>query len=224
MPIRAVGFDIDGTLYPNYRFHARVLPVILSDLPLLLSMGKARDELRAGRHAGRPFYQAQAELAVRHYRRKRTAEEMRDLLDERVYRAWEPIFARVKPFAHARRTILGLREKGYRVGVLSDFPAERKLELLGLSGLWDAVLCSEEVGRLKPAPEPFLALAEALGSRPGEILYVGNSPAYDVAGAKAAGMMAACVSRRGKTIPGADLSFSSYRQLEAWILGRREDS
>lgn len=217
MPIRAVGFDIDGTLYPNYRFHLRALPIILADLPLLLSMGKARDELRARRRDG-PFYQLQAEIASRHY--GRPADEVRRLLDERIYRAWEGIFSRVKPYSGVRRAVETLRGAGLRTGVLSDFPASAKLERLGLSGLWDCVLCSEEVGQLKPAADSFLALSRALGVPPAEILYVGNSPAYDVAGAKAAGMMAACISARRRSVPGADLVFSSYRELTPWILAR----
>jgi HAD superfamily hydrolase (TIGR01549 family) len=217
MPIRAVGFDIDGTLYPNYRFNLRALPILIADLPLLLSMGKARDELRSERREG-PFYQLQAEIAARHY--KRPADEVRLLLDERIYRAWEKIFARVKPYSGVRGTALALRGHGLKLGVLSDFPAVPKLELLGLSGLWDCVLCSEEVGHLKPAPDSFLALAKALDTPPDEMLYVGNNPAYDVAGAKAAGMMAACISHRRKSVPGADFVFSSYRALERWILER----
>jgi len=217
MPIRAVGFDIDGTLYPTYRFNLRVLPILISDLPLLLSMGKARDELRATRLEG-PFYQRQAELAARHY--GRPADEVRRLLDERIYRSWEKVFSRVKVYAGVRDAILALRVAGLKTGVLSDFPATAKLALLGLSDLWDCVLCSEEVGHLKPATDSFIALARSLDVDPADILYVGNSPAYDVAGAKAAGMMAACIASRGRSVPGADFVFSSYRELTPWIMER----
>ncbi len=219
MAIRAVGFDIDGTLYPDYRFHTRVLPVLIPNFRLLLSMGRARRELRDTAHPG-TFYQIQAELAARHLRRP--SAEVRALFDERIYRAWEPIFARIKIHPHVRETIEGLRSRGLKLGILSDFPVEAKLKHLGLGGLWDCVLCSEEVGRLKPAPEPFLALAQGLGVEPQEMIYVGNNPAYDVKGAKAVGMVAACISRRRRRIPGADFVFSSYRELESWIYTQLE--
>ncbi|HNY22331.1 MAG TPA: HAD family hydrolase, partial [Treponemataceae bacterium] len=87
----------------------------------------------------------------------------------------------------------------------------------------DAVIGSEETGALKPSPVPFLALANALGIPPSRILYVGNSPSSDVAGAKAVGMKTACIvgpvsALFGRTVPGADISFSSYRQLTQIVL------
>jgi putative hydrolase of the HAD superfamily len=217
MSIRAVGFDIDGTLYPDYRFHARVLPIIIPNLRLLLSMGKAREELRARRREG-SFYRNQAEIAARHL--ARPADEVQTLLAERIYRAWEPLFAKVKIHSHVRETMESLRARGLKLGVLSDFPAEAKLKHLGLWGLWDAVVCSEEVGHLKPAPDSFLALAKGLGVAPEEMLYVGNNPAYDIKGAAAVGMRTACIARRGRRVPGADFVFSSYRELQSWILSR----
>ncbi len=54
-------------------------------------------------------------------------------------------------------------------------------------------------------------LASRLGLRRERILYVGNSPSIDVAGAKRAGMSAAIISLR--RVEGADLSFFSWRRL-----------
>jgi FMN phosphatase YigB (HAD superfamily) len=172
MALTAVGFDLDGTLYPNHRFWVRLLPFLARGMPLLLSMGKARDKLRAGGHDGH-FYSVQAELASRHL--KRPAHEVRELIDEKIYRGWEPLFSRVRPRRGVREEVLALKAAGLKVGILSDFPIGNKLDLLGLGGIWDALVCSEEVGKLKPAPEPFLALAAALGADPEDMAYVGNS-------------------------------------------------
>jgi len=82
---------------------------------------------------------------------------------------------------------------------------------------------SEETGALKPSPVPFLALADALGVSPDRMLYVGNSVSSDVQGASAVGMKTACVVHplaltAGYRIPGADISFSSYRKLTRNVL------
>ena len=70
------------------------------------------------------------------------------------------------------------------------------LEYLGLVGFWDVTMCTEESGYLKPDPEPFLLLAERLGFVPEQILYVGNSYAYDLVGGHAAGLRTAHRVRR----------------------------
>jgi putative hydrolase of the HAD superfamily len=109
--------------------------------------------------------------------------------------------------------------------MLSDFPLENKIEYLGLRGKWDAILCSEATGRLKPDPLPFIKLAEALGLPPEKILYVGNSFSYDVIGAQKAGMKAAwikpmisCSRVFGKKRKTADFVFYNYRQLCDFVL------
>jgi FMN phosphatase YigB (HAD superfamily) len=214
MALTAVGFDLDGTLYPNHRFWVRLLPFLARGMPLLLSMGKARDKLRAGGHDGH-FYSVQAELASRHL--KRPAHEVRELIDEKIYRGWEPLFSRVRPRRGVREEVLALKAAGLKVGILSDFPIGNKLDLLGLGGIWDALVCSEEVGKLKPAPEPFLALAAALGADPEDMAYVGNSERYDIAGSAAVGMRPILIASRGSKNSEARIVARSFRGLAARI-------
>ena len=38
----AVAFDLDGTLYPNYRFNILAFPSVLKNLKLLLAFNKVR--------------------------------------------------------------------------------------------------------------------------------------------------------------------------------------
>jgi putative hydrolase of the HAD superfamily len=139
-----------------------------------------------------------------------------------IYQGWAPIFKKVKPYAYAKETLTALRGRGLKLGILSDFPPEQKLENLGLAGFWDAVLCSERGGRLKPDPSPFLELAQSMELPPDRILYVGNSVSYDIIGAKQAGMKAALISsfikKRGRRSGDADFIFSDYRQLHDYVL------
>jgi putative hydrolase of the HAD superfamily len=220
--IDGVAFDLDGTFYPNYRFNIRLIPFILREIPFLLAFGKARDVLRGkipGKTAGVPgedFYDAQARQMGAFL--KKDAAFIRERTERLIYRGWEPIFKKIRPFPYVGETLRAIRGRGFKLGLLSDFPPERKLEYLGLGGIWDAVCCSERVGRLKPAPEAFLELARVMGLEPERILYVGNSVSYDIRGAKKAGMRAALISFSLTGCKQADFVFHDYRQLGKYVL------
>ncbi|MDR3130125.1 MAG: HAD family hydrolase [Treponema sp.] len=222
-----LAFDLDGTLYPNYRLNIRISPFFaVKEFPLLWALKTARDKLRANPDACPEdgFYEAQARLMAEFL--KKPAEKVREKLDALIYRGWEPFFTRIAPFPHVRESLEAFKKEGFKLGLLSDFPPEIKLTNMGLDGYWDAVLCSEAAGRLKPHPLPFLKLAALMGLPPERILYVGNSVRYDIAGAKRAGMGAALVSfsiiEKIFRPAGADFVFSSYRKLSKYMISLRQ--
>lgn len=215
----AVAFDLDGTLYPNYRFYFRLLPFIIREHRLLRAMGIARDTLRSAAHEGR-FYDLQARIMADIL--KDDPEIIYSKIEQLIYRGWEPLFKKVKLYPHVHDTLKVFKAKGLKLALLSDFPPEKKLEYLGLKEYWDVVLCSEETGRLKPDQVPFITLAKALETAPGRILYVGNSVEYDIKGAKRAGFQAALIQNPGclirRNVPEADFIFKDYRQLLSYVL------
>ena len=85
------------------------------------------------------------------------------------------------------------------MGVYSDYPAEQKLAAMGVAVFMDLILYSGEpaVDVLKPHPKGFKLAAERLQLKPEEILYVGDRPEVDAAGAKAAGMDCRLVGPHG---------------------------
>lgn len=87
--------------------------------------------------------------------------------------------------------IAAFREAGGKTALVSDYPASVKLEALGQSGLFDAVVaCGERDGpkRLKPHPSGYLAAARRLGVAPERCLVIGDREDCDGAAARAAGM------------------------------------
>jgi putative hydrolase of the HAD superfamily len=224
MQFRAVAFDVDGTLYPNSLMYLLSIPFFLSRPRLMLAFRRVR---RAIRHV-RPveeFHETQArmlgeELGI-------TAGEAEEIINRRIYRGSERVLSAVPPFPAVRRTVEQIRAAGLPVGLLTDFPLGGKLRRLGLEGLWDVELEAEKVGYLKPNPEPFRALCDALDAPPSEILYVGNNYAYDVLGAKAVGMHTAHLTGSPHPASEADFSFRRYPALASWVLEteiRRENS
>jgi putative hydrolase of the HAD superfamily len=223
--IEGVAFDLDGTLYPNYRLNIKLIPFLLKEWRLVSAFGKARGIIRVEQERSIPqqdsFYEYQAKLVAK--LRNVSAEGMQEKIEELIYRGWEPIFKKVKLFNKVQETLTALREAGYKLGILSDFPLEAKLEFLGITAFWDTVLCSENFNVLKPHPLPFIKLAQAMSLPPEKILYVGNSRSYDVAGANKAGMKTAWIKNvlfpgSGLRKPKPDFSFSNYRQLQKFVL------
>jgi len=230
MKFPAVAFDLDGTLYPNYRLNFRLIPFIIREQRLLRALRRARIQLRksGGEKTGDNFYEAQAKIMGEIL--GESAENVMEKMEKLVYRGWEDNFKKIRLFPHVTETLDALRKNGITLGLLSDFPPETKLENLGISGYWNTVLCSEREGFLKPDSAAFLEIAKRMGAPPEKILYVGNSVSYDVAGAHKAGMKAALIralpflpgrEKRPSAAPDArkaDFIFSDYRQLRDYVL------
>jgi putative hydrolase of the HAD superfamily len=82
-----------------------------------------------------------------------------------------------------------LQARGLRLGVISNWDRRLRplLRALNLYGCFDAIIVSCDHGIQKPAPEIFRQAARKLGVQPVELLHVGDSPALDAQGARAAG-------------------------------------
>lgn len=82
-------------------------------------------------------------------------------------------------------------------GVITNGSARqwRKIEALGLDRRTSCIFVSETFGIQKPDPAIFHAGAACLGIPPADILFVGDNPIADIAGARAAGMPAAWLHR-----------------------------
>lgn len=95
---------------------------------------------------------------------------------------------------------------------------------IGIGGHFVVTLNAEKVGYAKPKPEAFLAVANSLGLRPEQLLYVGDEPRLDVMGSRTAGCRSAWVNRRGlpwpaDLAPAADLEVSNLLELADWLDG-----
>jgi 2-haloacid dehalogenase len=77
--------------------------------------------------------------------------------------------------------------------------AEAQVRNAGIAEYFDKVMSADNVRRLKPAPEPYHAAAEAFDVEPGEVRLVA-AHSWDVTGALAAGCKAAFVARPGMVL------------------------
>lgn len=130
-----------------------------------------------------------------------------DMLTERVGRAItaeqaDDLVARMSSLpAHPEvpAALAALRDTPLRmVALTNSVPevAEAQLTNAGIRDRFDRVMSAHSVRRLKPAPEPYHAVARAFDVPPAEVRLVA-AHAWDVSGALAAGCRAAFVARPG---------------------------
>ncbi len=99
-----------------------------------------------------------------------------------------------------------------------------KVTALGLEGLFQVVVCSDDLGRhlRKPAPEPFLEGCKRLGTSPSRAVFVGDRPSKDSAGAIAAGLIPVRVRtgeyRHQVDLPGVT-AFDDAASAVGWLIG-----
>jgi 2-haloacid dehalogenase len=95
-----------------------------------------------------------------------------------------------------------LGDGGLRLAALTNSTeqvARAQLEHAGLLDAFELVLSADMVGRLKPAPEPYLLAAERLGVAVDQVRLIA-AHGWDVAGAARAGCATAFVARPGKVL------------------------
>lgn len=191
--MKAVIFDVDGTLYDQRKLRIRLLfdmlrsalrrPAVVSDLNVIRNFRKAREQLGASGAARI----ARGQFLVGSRLARTSPERVRRLVDQWMVN---------QPLAHlpdCRYDGVGeffdyLRSCDARIGVFSDYPAEAKLAALGLTA--DVVLSAEDqdVDRLKPDPTGLRVAADRLGLPVGACMMIGDRDDKDGECARRAGM------------------------------------
>ena len=218
--VKAVAFDIDGTLYANWRLNVKIVSYFIKNLPFFLEYSKVRKIL----HRTAPladFYEYQARLLAE--RMRISSEEAKNKIENIIYKGLGRFFPKIKPYPYLEELFSGLKASGFKIGILSDFPPSQKGDMWGLAKYCDVILGSESIGALKPSVYAFGLLAKELGVEAQSVLYVGNNISADIIGAHKAGMKTAYILpfwRKFFNLPLniADISFKNYRQLKKIVL------
>jgi putative hydrolase of the HAD superfamily len=110
------------------------------------------------------------------------------------------------PYPDALEGLAGLRERGHRLVVVSNWDCSLPdwLGPTGLLELVDGVVTSADVGAAKPDPAVFRKALELAGVDGAGAVHVGDSLDNDVAGARAMGIRAILVQRGGEPPAGVE--------------------
>lgn len=124
-------------------------------------------------------------------------------------------------FPEVERTLLHLRDLGYRIAVVSNWDSTLPslLSRLGLDPLLDEVVVSALVGSSKPSPAIFEEALRRVGVSADEALHVGDSLLEDYHGARGAGLASVLVDRDGTAPSGVD-TIASLADLAGRLDGR----
>ncbi|MFE9796424.1 HAD family hydrolase [Streptomyces goshikiensis] len=211
MPIRAVLWDIDDTLFDYTGADRAGLARHLEQEGIAERYGSPAEALARWRRitevhwarfgAGEVTFDGQRRDRVRDFlgAPRLTDEEAEVWFGRYVahYRTAWVVFPDVVP-------VLDALAAGYRHGVLSNSSVanqDPKLRALGLRERFEVLVCAAELGISKPEARAFLAACEALGLPPHEVAYVGDQPEIDARGARDAGLTAFWLDREGGTGP-----------------------
>ncbi len=183
MRIRAVVFDLFGTLIDDTppadygEFLHETARVLGTDPERFREVWTAYDLQRYTSPIEECFDAMCGELGVTDYSQAMTLrlERLRSLL---------------VPRPDAVATLIELRARGFKLGMISNASSE-------MSALWiesdfephfDAVLFSADERMMKPDRRLYLRMADMLGVRPGDCLFVGDGAYRELQGAAEAGM------------------------------------
>ena len=197
--VRAVLFDLDGTLVDSAEDLRHALNIILAerglrtlDLPEVKSMigdGAAKLVERGLAATG-------GDLAGH-------ADALRDFLA--IYEANAADATR--PYPGTIETLEALRANRLPLAVVTNKPEAATalvLEALGLASFFDVVVGGDTLPQRKPHPAPILHALAALGMTPGAAVMIGDNH-HDVKAAKAAGTGAIAVTYGYSHLPHAEL-------------------
>jgi phosphoglycolate phosphatase len=212
--IRAVAFDLDGTLIDST---AAIVDSFYYLFDVIGEPPPQRQDILRG--IGAPFIDA-VQMLTRH-----DPHECARLYGEH-YRGTACAKTRLLP--GARECVTALRAAGLRVGFASSrklASAEMLLGHLALLDEFDCRITTEQVARGKPHPDLVLKALEALNAEPHEMFYVGDMD-FDVLAARAAGVRCLCVAtgyatRQELEALGPEAVFDTLEQTTAYILETR---
>jgi phosphoglycolate phosphatase len=192
-PLRAVLFDLDGTLLDTVaditlalnrtmlEYGARELPedevrrMIGRGSPILIERAVAW----AGRAVDKTVQAAMVERFFHHYGELEESNE-----------------DRARPYPGAAEALRAVHDAGLKTAVVTNKQqrfAAALFKRLGLAAEVDILVGGDTCARRKPDPQPLLFACQSLGVAPGESLMVGDS-VNDVQAARAAGIPVVCVS------------------------------
>ena len=123
----------------------------------------------------------------------------------------------LEPYPGTDYVLLRLKDKGIKLGILTDAPKLKawiRLASMKLSNFFDVVITLEDTKKEKPSKEPFRIILKKLRLKPEECLMVGDRPDRDIKGAKRLGIKT-CFAKYGNPDEKAkaDYTINDIREL-----------
>lgn len=179
--MRAVIFDIDGTLLDSVDLHARAWVEAFAHFGVTTDFADVRRQIGKGGDELMPVFLSEKRVA----QDGETIEAYRSDLFKRRY------LSEVRPFPGVRPLFEHIRAAGLTIALASSgkrSEVEHYTEILEIGDLVDVATSSDDADRSKPHPDIFEAALEKLDGAPRDaIIVIGDTP-YDAEAAAKAGL------------------------------------
>lgn len=194
-------FDLDGTLYDSSGLARKLTMKVLFGLKSLLD----------SRHARKEMMGIDYKSAETLYKELFTKMDPKEPQKARkwYFSKFYPAFVETLKKGFSKRPFIDrllkhLKDGAVQTAVLSDYgEIEERLKAIGIEPeLFDMLSSCEERAALKPAPRPFLELAQQADTPPERCMVVGDRSDSDIEGARRAGMHYMKIGRSEKDTQG----------------------
>jgi len=206
MQIKAVIFDLDGTLYDNSCLPRYLVLHNIVHLHLLYAERLCRLHISGRYYGGKgaTYRELFRRIAL-------TAHTTQEKAAAWYWNKYMPLQVKVlKKHCHAKPWVLPtlnlLRERGITVACFSEYGFVReKLRAIGIEpALFDYIVDAPTAGGCKPCRKAFLYVAKKIDAYPADILMVGDREDTDGAGAEASNMQFLLVPKNDTDTLGID--------------------
>jgi phosphoglycolate phosphatase/putative hydrolase of the HAD superfamily len=224
--VKVVIFDVDGTLYDQHKLQNYMLkellryyithPLHLIDLKILYDFRREREK---------HVFDVVNDIENKQYNWAAKAsgvsiEKARCVVQKWIFKI--PLrYIRYCRYPGVLEFFDSLRLRGIKTAIFSDYPAEEKIDALGLCS--HCVVCASDryVDRFKPNPKGLNVIAETMGIPVENCLFIGDRDDRDGECARKVGMQYMIVGRKHCD---ANNRFQTYQELtEHLSLFRHED-
>jgi len=218
MPIKAVLFDLDDTLYDHQHCSRRGLAAV-RDRYACFQQTSFEDLERDHDYWLEHFHHRllNGELTLNEVRVERFhkllntygAPVPRSVAEEAMTIYREAYLAAERCVPGSVALLERLREDGVKIGIVTNSTASEqipKLQRMGIDHLIDVLMISSEAGVIKPDPLIFKMALDQLECCVEEVVMVGDGWSADIAGAQAAGIRAVWINRYERVCPDGRLA------------------
>lgn len=195
--MRAVIFDIDGTLLDSVDLHARAWVEAFAHFGVETKQDEVRGQIGKGGDELMPVFLSRERIE----REGEAIEAFRSDLFKKKY------LPEVRPFPGVRPLFERIRADGLTIALASSgkrSEVERYTDILKIGDLVDVATSSDDADRSKPHPDIFEAALAKLGRGPSDTIHVIGDTPYDAEAAGKAGLPTIGLLCGG--FPEADLS------------------
>jgi len=199
--------DLDNTLYEYLPSHTKALDTMID--VCYKKCDASIEEIKKAYTIARHRVHIELQETAASHNRLLYIQKMLEILKVNplkysfeLYNAyWDTFLNEIKPFDGVSEFLK--KNKG-KICIISDLTAHiqyRKIKKLKLEDYINYIVTSEEAGREKPHPYPFMMAMQKLGLKPHDVCMIGDSFKKDIIGASNLGIRSYWINHEQKVTP-----------------------